>query len=559
MRELFANKLHFENLFLQNAEYFLQAKVICSLYTRGMAFTTLPPRSKSAAQVQKEDVMKAKRIRYCLMMLAMLGAFAAGCGNNVETQEEIITLKEEKEDGEDTEKTQETEQAETENKRTEGIAEQVQAPERYEAELSDKGVYVKVDAEVRIPDGEGFKSYRVKGRPFRQADYEAVSSVLLNGEKLWERDMEAMAESNGFTRQELEQKIERLEEEHAKARKEGPEAENLYREELGKDYEEELVYLTEMLEKAPDEPALVEVESTITVDDGVEETEDNARKKEAGTLSGKAVVDGTNYWLSLNNMFHKEWHWNIFSVIQENKESRPDLFQPLGQTEGGAGFSLLSSLPIDEIREDAEVKVQAMGFTDFMPTAEEYFGTYKMVDSYGKTEIDRIGYGFHFTRVLDGIPVTYAGWNQGTAIEDGENLVWPYESLTLTYSEDGLANFRWENPYEIETVSDEYLFLLPFSEIQNIFEEMMIKKYQDWIGESDVQMDFQINEVRLGYMRIREKGNIEEGMMVPVWDFFGTRSTTYGEGEAYDENSAFYSWLTINALDGTIIDRGFGY
>lgn len=113
----------------------------------------------------------------------------------------------------------------------------------------------------------------------------------------------------------------------------------------------------------------------------------------------------------------------------------------------------------------------------------------------------------------------------------------------------------------MEKVSDEYLFLLPFAEIQNIFKEMIIKKYQDWMEDNDdMKIDFQINEVRLGYMRVRDKGNAQEATMVPVWDFMGTRKITYGSEEVfYDENSAFESALTINALDGTIIDRGSGY
>ena len=42
--------------------------------------------------------------------------------------------------------------------------------------------------------------------------------------------------------------------------------------------------------------------------------------------------------------------------------------------------------------------------------------------------------------------------------------------------------------------------------------------------------------------------------MVPVWDFFGSR--TIGR-EFYD--ITHYSLFTINAIDGTVIDREWGY
>lgn len=42
--------------------------------------------------------------------------------------------------------------------------------------------------------------------------------------------------------------------------------------------------------------------------------------------------------------------------------------------------------------------------------------------------------------------------------------------------------------------------------------------------------------------------------MVPVWDFFGVRTI---DRERYDD--AYSSLFTINAIDGTVIDRNYGY
>ncbi|MDE6890199.1 MAG: hypothetical protein K2P50_00165, partial [Lachnospiraceae bacterium] len=125
---------------------------------------------------------------------------------------------------------------------------------------------------------------------------------------------------------------------------------------------------------------------------------------------------------------------------------------------------------------------------------------------------------------------------------------------------DGFASFNWRNPYEVEKTSEEYVFLLPFSEIQNVFQEMIVKKYEDFFAQADVKVDFEINEVRLGYMRVMEKGNTKEARMIPVWDFFGKETLRYPDmDEPYIMDWPYESWLTINALDGTIIDRGLGY
>lgn len=52
------------------------------------------------------------------------------------------------------------------------------------------------------------------------------------------------------------------------------------------------------------------------------------------------------------------------------------------------------------------------------------------------------------------------------------------------------------------------------------------------------------------------------GLLVPVWDFFGEYESDFGEGEktggtlVREEHNSF---LTINAVDGTVINRESGY
>ena len=69
-----------------------------------------------------------------------------------------------------------------------------------------------------------------------------------------------------------------------------------------------------------------------------------------------------------------------------------------------------------------------------------------------------------------------------------------------------------------------------------------------------------ITDVRLSYMRVREKDNLDEGKLIPVWDFFGSRDIYQDGGtEPYTEDQANMSFLTVNAMDGTIIERNRGY
>jgi hypothetical protein len=58
-------------------------------------------------------------------------------------------------------------------------------------------------------------------------------------------------------------------------------------------------------------------------------------------------------------------------------------------------------------------------------------------------------------------------------------------------------------------------------------------------------------------MKIDEKDNIGADLVIPVWDFVGTQNIVF-DGNKYGGN-ADYTYLTVNAIDGTIINRDWGY
>ena len=137
----------------------------------------------------------------------------------------------------------------------------------------------------------------------------------------------------------------------------------------------------------------------------------------------------------------------------------------------------------------------------------------------------------------------------------------------------GLVSFQWTDPCIYTDISEEYVFLLPFEEICRIFRTVFPEKYAAYASDGR-EADFHITRIRLGYMRIMEPGNWMEGTLIPVWDFFGY--WIYGDAAAdesadskiltepevpehYFSGGLSYSLLTVNACDGTVIDRSLGY
>ena len=103
--------------------------------------------------------MRRKNLLLLFALAGALSLLATGCQNSAQTEEEIVLPKQEEETGDGGEALQ----TEGEEQAAGGgaIADQVQAPERFNWEGGSEQVSVKADALVVVPEGEGFQSYKV--------------------------------------------------------------------------------------------------------------------------------------------------------------------------------------------------------------------------------------------------------------------------------------------------------------------------------------------------------------------------------------------------------------
>lgn len=515
-----------------------------------------------------------------IMVLGICSVCLAGCADSMHTEEELVAPK-----GEEAQEQQEQEGAVQEEAaqavqgeaagQAEGagagegqqedaawgnVASQVQAPERYRNELSVDGVNVKIDACLVIPDVPGIKTKTVTGRVFTQEDYDTVNRALLGGGSLWERDYDVMEATNGFTVGEIEEKIAALERARDVDGADGNEPygdkEETLNEQIGQWEERKEAGKAAGLE----EPVIVEVPAVV----GSEEAGTFPEDGEGGNgLSGYVTKDGEDYYVRLSNDLTPEWRLAEFAVEGMRKKGS---FASVLESEQGKYAEKIAALGLDteSIQAQAQDLVTQMGIGGIALQGGEYMANYKLGDV-GKEVYDQFVYGVHAVRVEDGVPVTYTyadGGNVsiGDDFPDGAAWIWwPYEEMTLIYDEKGIVSFLWRNPYEVKALSSDYVFLMPFSDIQNIFEEMIVKKKKDTFNGEGESFDITVDEVRLGYMRVREMDSAE-GTLVPVWDFFGAETWKDAEGrEYYSRDSDYISLLTINAMDGTVLDREAGF
>ena len=121
------------------------------------------------------------------------------------------------------------------------------------------------------------------------------------------------------------------------------------------------------------------------------------------------------------------------------------------------------------------------------------------------------------------------------------------ERIEATVVKGEITSLNWYNALEIVSTDSENVNLLPFEEIMDIFRSQIFRSIflgtsdedpELWKNEPDHSEVLTIQTVRFSYMRVK-KPDSEEFWLLPVWDF----------GDC----------MTVNAVDGSIINRSAGY
>lgn len=184
-------------------------------------------------------------------------------------------------------------------------------------------------------------------------------------------------------------------------------------------------------------------------------------------------------------------------------------------------------------------------------------------DHYEPVATGEEGVLLEYVRQVNGPPLTKTNYD-GTASESGAPDIgnWFYERIMVYVLGDRVVCFDWWNPYEITDIQSAGT-LIDFRDIQDIFAQMIFVKNSDWLGINksngfDSLHDLNIDKAQLTLMRVRPRDSVTEGRIVPVWDFWGTERSSAPD---YDDHirEEYGVLLTINALDGTVIDREIGY
>lgn len=211
---------------------------------------------------------------------------------------------------------------------------------------------------------------------------------------------------------------------------------------------------------------------------------------------------------------------------------------------------------VEAILEGTDMAIQAIYLTD-----DENMGNFDGKVSAAETYVYRV----YCVRQTKGVMQSFIR-DMAMPADDGTIAMapsWEYERMEMFIGNDGVISLSWTSPHTMGDIVVGDAHLLSFEEIMNIFNKMLpltletAPSIQFYKG-----VEIEIDHIVLEQQRIIEQNSIENGLLVPVWNFYGTRKNIDESGETnLDHNGVFdpCCLLTINAIDGSIIDIGRGY
>lgn len=170
-------------------------------------------------------------------------------------------------------------------------------------------------------------------------------------------------------------------------------------------------------------------------------------------------------------------------------------------------------------------------------------------------------------RFIKGIQIAHPYFSSGN-YEGSVSPVWGYEQAILCFNDRGIALFQYNAPLKVEDTIVNEANLLPMERIMEQFQNMMCAKYESRVIDpiyATESLTYHITDITLSLQRISEQNNIEYGLLVPVWNFWGYETSVSSYDYQTNIEKHIDGWhgsepiLTINAVDGSVIDPIKGY
>ena len=322
--------------------------------------------------------------------------------------------------------------------------------------------------------------------------------------------------------------------------------------------EEDIIYAKSLLSTSSDEMERERLEQSIKVSEEFYQKAPAADEIRKGALSRDVIYQKNGFVLIENgtprfdSFFVKKGDVNN---IQYSSNAENIMYSNEHEQEQPARGMEMSR---EEAIQLGLETLEQMGLTDY------YVAQCNVADDYiyylnVQPDSPKQCYKLRIFRNIGGVPINGVTRSNGlTESEEGlVRRVSGSESIIMDITDNGVEHFDWSSPFAIQGEPKELGALMPFEQIKERFRTFMMAANTDIVGGWVEEVH--IDEIRLGWMLVAKKDSSTELRVIPVWDFFGYNVVKDPSGRSKREGEAGYSQLTINAVDGSIINRVVGY
>ncbi len=395
----------------------------------------------------------------------------------------------------------------------------------------ESGVKIVADAQVELPKTDIFPVTEALPHTFTVQEVQKYADILMQGQPLYQM--------SGRTKSDWEKKIIDLKAQIEQVKNDAGISEESRQTELD-ELNGQLKSFEAQFNSAP-ETDTEKIPATLTSETGTDkiqsiEVQANLGKAAPALLNVQSPDDSRDNALS----------FYIGEGDTYNTVLYADSFEGLAQPQEDAlalSENMLKSLGIENM---------SLVRTDIVADITGFAGS-DMAISAADPKIKK-NYVFHYSPVVSGIPVTFnASSTRLLSQPEQYDKIWEAETLDVYIGSDGIYRLDWCWPGDSGQVLNENVALLDFEAVIKRFKDQ-ITYQKAWAFPNSTDNLIGIEKVQLGMMRCRLSE--DRYVYLPVWDFIG--DCTY-KLDGIQDGEYNVSFLTINAIDGSIIDRVAGY
>jgi len=411
-----------------------------------------------------------------------------------------------------------------------------QTPERYTNEFSQSNVNLYVDAKINGPEDHKIVSVVLEDKIITQEMVDDFLNYFIGDKKLYVKS--GYRRSQDQVNAEIvywEEAIFNCETKWEEVHLKDPYAAHEDKQSAIKEFEKFIKELKRELREAPESIDYSETSRELNEEFGIA----------AYAQTNEDSFDEMAY-IVITDAFD-EMGTYLGAMIYENFGKRSASNMTPEQIEQSTGLTLESAV------------AQAAEVANHFGCDAIYLEGYQILSHFKDGE-SHVYYDLDLTPAINGIGMPELGNDSQLGFDAGSMSAAPRpEGFRACVDDTGVISFAWEHPKTKISEVDEDVEIMDFDSIIDIFEQKILYTlYMD----GDAQREVHINNITLSLMPVK-KMNSPQTVLVPVWDFrgyyFDPNDEVWRNSANVKGESDYFSFLTLNAIDGSIIDRNKGY